>query len=301
MSTEAKIPSREQGGQDPPPGSEPDQQASLKTKQAADLLQIQRDLAVALHRAKSSMEMLERCFKAAIDASEMDSGGIYLFDLSSGALDLIYHQGLPASFLSLVSHYDPDAENARMVQAGAPIYSNFTELPPLLATAGLKEGLRAIAIIPILLKRQHRVIGSLHLSSHSCDVVPEHTRSTLETISYQIGDAIANKLAQEALQRSEARFRALVEATNDWVWEIDSRYLYSYVSPRVQEHLGYEPAELMGKSPFDFMSEAEAAKIGAVFREIAASKQAFNCLENICLHKDGSPVVVQTSGTPNPR
>jgi len=52
---------------------------------------------------------------------------------------------------------------------------------------------------------------------------------------------------------AEERFRALVETTADWVWEVDRNLTYSYCSPQVKEMLGYEPQELIGKSPLYLM------------------------------------------------
>ena len=52
---------------------------------------------------------------------------------------------------------------------------------------------------------------------------------------------------------SEERFRGLVESTSDWIWQINQNAVYTYVSPKVKEILGYEPKEVLGKTPFDLM------------------------------------------------
>ena len=100
------------------------------------------------------------------------------------------------------------------------------------------------------------------------------------------------------LKKSEERFRVLVETTSDWVWEIDARGVYTYVSPKVREILGYGPEEILGRTPFDLMPSGEAEKIGAVFRKIVALKKPFALLENRNIHKDGSEVILETSGAP---
>ncbi|MBI2401122.1 MAG: PAS domain S-box protein, partial [Deltaproteobacteria bacterium] len=100
------------------------------------------------------------------------------------------------------------------------------------------------------------------------------------------------------LKKSEERFRVLVETTSDWVWEIDTNGVYTYVSPKVREILGYGPDEILGKTPFDLMPPGEAEKIGAVFKKIVALKKPFALLENRNLHKDGREVILETSGAP---
>ncbi len=108
----------------------------------------------------------------------------------------------------------------------------------------------------------------------------------------------ARQLAEEALRHGEERYRNLVEITSDWIWQVDENGVYSYVSPRIQELLGYTPEEVLGKTPFDLMPPAEAKRVGRVFRRIAARRRPFAALENTNRHKDGHLVVLETSGVP---
>ncbi len=107
-----------------------------------------------------------------------------------------------------------------------------------------------------------------------------------------------SKKAEKAMRYSEERFRSLVETTSDWIWEVDRHGVYTYASPRVEDLLGYEPREIIGKTPFDLMPPDEAERISHIFRETVASKRAFDRLENANLHKDGRTIVLETSGVP---
>jgi PAS domain S-box-containing protein len=104
--------------------------------------------------------------------------------------------------------------------------------------------------------------------------------------------------ALEALKKSEERFKALTESTSDWIWEVDENGIYTYVSPKIKELLGYEPKEVIGKTPFDFMPQEEARRVVEEFGEIVKARRPIIRLENINLHKDGYPVVLETSGVP---
>jgi PAS domain S-box-containing protein len=103
---------------------------------------------------------------------------------------------------------------------------------------------------------------------------------------------------EEALRRSEQRFRTLTESSPDWIWEIDEDGVYTYASPRVRDLLGYEPAEVIGRRPFDLMPTAEAPRIREIFRGHVERRQPFFGLENTNLHRDGTEVVLETSATP---
>jgi PAS domain S-box-containing protein len=109
-------------------------------------------------------------------------------------------------------------------------------------------------------------------------------------------DVTLERKREEALRESEEKFRALVETTSDFIWEVDPSGAYTYVSPQVRQILGYEPEELLGKTPFDLMPPDEAERIAAEFNACIRSGIPIVALENRAIKKDGSGVVLETSG-----
>jgi len=104
--------------------------------------------------------------------------------------------------------------------------------------------------------------------------------------------------SKKGLVQSEARFRSLVESSSDWIWEVDANMRYIYTSPKVEEILGYEADEIIGKTPFDLMHEEEAGRIAEESTAIIKEGRPFAALENANRHKDGRIVIVETSGVP---
>jgi PAS domain S-box-containing protein len=104
--------------------------------------------------------------------------------------------------------------------------------------------------------------------------------------------------AEKALRDCRRQYQDLVETVSDWVWEVDENAVYTYASPKVRDLLGYDPAELLGKTPFDLMPAAEARRVREIFGPIAARREAFSAIENVNRHKDGRLVAIETSGAP---
>jgi len=121
-------------------------------------------------------------------------------------------------------------------------------------------------------------------------------RQNRQIIAGTIRDITEEKAAQDALRESEEKFRALVETTGDFVWEVDAAGVYTYVSPQVRQILGYEPEELAGRTPFDLMPPEEAERVAAEFNRCVTSRLPIISLENKNLRKDGSAVILETSG-----
>lgn len=102
----------------------------------------------------------------------------------------------------------------------------------------------------------------------------------------------------DTLQESDERFRSLVDATSDWIWEINTEGVYTYASPKIKDLLGYEPEDIIGKTPFDMMPADTAEHMASVFKEISESRRPFSGLENMNVHKDGRVIILETAGVP---
>ncbi|MGA1239021.1 MAG: PAS domain S-box protein, partial [Limisphaerales bacterium] len=147
-------------------------------------------------------------------------------------------------------------------------------------------------------RRGETTIGVMALHSISEDGFHEEDLETLQALADYGGSALDRIRAGQALAQSELRYRTLLETAFDWVWEVDASGRYTYSSPRVRDLLGYEPGEVVGRTVFELMPEAEAVRMEKLFRDIVLEQQPFSNLENVCRHKNGSLVTMETSGAP---
>jgi PAS domain S-box-containing protein len=104
--------------------------------------------------------------------------------------------------------------------------------------------------------------------------------------------------AEVALRDSEQRFRALVENTSDWIWEVDLSGGFRYVSPHVTDLLGYRVDEVLQKNQTEFMVPHERAAAQAHFERAVAAGQPLAAVESTYLHRSGRQVFAETNAVP---
>lgn len=107
------------------------------------------------------------------------------------------------------------------------------------------------------------------------------------------------KRATDALRESEERFRHIAENTDEWIWEVNKEGLYTYASNVVEKILGYKPEEIVGKKYFyDFFPLDKQEQMKKEAFEVFAIKKAFRKYVNSNVHKNGSIIIMETSGSP---
>jgi diguanylate cyclase (GGDEF)-like protein/PAS domain S-box-containing protein len=113
-----------------------------------------------------------------------------------------------------------------------------------------------------------------------------------------VRDVSEQQRAREALAEREQRFRDVVEASGEYVWETDAQWRYTYLSSRVEAILGYMRAELLGRAPREFMPLGEARALDEWFERNARDGQPFRDLVHRSITKSGKVIWQQVSGTP---
>lgn len=111
-------------------------------------------------------------------------------------------------------------------------------------------------------------------------------------------ELIRRKKIEAALRKSEERFRDISYSMADWIWEVDKNGLFKYASGKVKQILGYDPNEIIDKSPFELMPKEEAERVAEFLRKIASEKKPIVDLENWNLTKENKKVCLLTNGVP---
>nr|WP_305123278.1 EAL domain-containing protein [Roseomonas sp. GC11] len=94
------------------------------------------------------------------------------------------------------------------------------------------------------------------------------------------------------------RLHALINGHADIIWEVDAQCRHTYVSSQVETLLGYTPAQMVGRTLFDFMPPEEAARISVLAAEVMLRKQPLVGMISCCQRSDGRLLTVETNGLP---
>lgn len=249
-------------------------------KQAEKFMRIKRDLAMQIAEATDLKEGLRLYLEAAMEASGMECGAIFLADDENGSVDMIAHRGLSPEFVESASHYGPESFNAQIVMKGEPVYTSHGE-------------------VGIPFKCEGRVIGCLSLASCKFEETPAHARVVLESLSAQIGGAVARLQAEKAVRESEEMYRSLVETSSDAIVMTNLETGVVRVNKQAARMTGYDdPEELVGTKGLEFVAPVDRER---VMRNLATTLRTgtglVEPLECMLTRKDGStfPVEMSTS------
>ena len=108
-----------------------------------------------------------------------------------------------------------------------------------------------------------------------------------------VRDVTEHKKAKETLQKSEEKYRSLVENINDIFYMLDNRGIITYISPAVERLTMYKMSELVGKPVFPLVHPEDLAGLLESFNHLVSGQLV--PWEFRLLDKDGRIIFVRTS------
>jgi PAS domain S-box-containing protein/putative nucleotidyltransferase with HDIG domain len=145
-----------------------------------------------------------------------------------------------------------------------------------------------------LLRKDGTVIHALITS------LPRYNKEN-NVIGFQgtIRDITEREQVEQALRESEERFKQVANNANELIWEVDTNGVYRYCSLNVEKVLGYSADELVGQKHFYdlFAPDVREELKDKAFAKFQR-KEPFLNFVNHNIHKNGTLIILKTSGTP---
>jgi PAS domain S-box-containing protein len=159
-----------------------------------------------------------------------------------------------------------------------------------------RNGLRSLDWLGVPLKVDNRTFGALVIQTYSKNVrYGERDKEVLTFVSRQVASAIELKKNEQALRRSEARYRSLVQSSVYGIYRSSLEGKFLDVNPALTAILGYESAEeVLALDPRRevFVNPDDQVRLMEEFRRTGR----MDGIEVRWKRKDGRAVTVRVSG-----
>ena len=208
------------------------------------------------------------------------------------------------SFPYFVDEIDPRPATKKLskglteyvLRTGAPLLCTPEIFEKLVAQDEVELiGAPSLDWLGVPLKIGNNTIGVVVVQSYSGNVrFGEKEKNILTFVSQQLAAAVEHKRNEEALRRSEARYRSLIQSAVYGIYRCDLEGKFLDVNPALVAMLGYDlPEDVMALDPQKqlFIDCEELTRLMADFRT-----GSVNNLEVRWRRKDGKAITVRLSG-----
>lgn len=215
-------------------------------KSTEGLIRIHRDIMTALGSIDDLAEAFDRILEILLKREEIDCGGMYIVE-ADGTARIISYKGFTPEFVEKIREYSPDSPQAQMIKSGKALYQPYNELSFSRDRVKQREGLKGIAVIPIV--HEGRPIAGINLASHAHNDIPVNFRNMLETLAAQLGEVVARIQTEAALRESEHKF-ASAFMSNASMMAISTleEGVFIDVNDEFLDNLGFTRDEVIGKT-----------------------------------------------------
>jgi PAS domain S-box-containing protein len=163
-----------------------------------------------------------------------------------------------------------------------------------------KAGFHSMMFVPLISKDQ--VIGTLVLQAVKQNAYTKAEQKLAEKVSHQIAGAVANaqlfserNKAEEALRRSEEKYRNILESIEDGYYEVDLAGNFTFLNDAMCRIYRYPKEELIGMNNRQYTDEKNAKHVFQAFNKLYKTGVPIKGLDYEIFRKDGTKAFTEVS------
>ncbi|WP_214041379.1 PAS domain S-box protein [Methanoculleus sp.] len=163
--------------------------------------------------------------------------------------------------------------------------------PPLLRDEGIVSG------ISVIIQGERAPYGVLGAHTRTCRRFTRDDINFVQAAANVLAQGIERKASEEALARSEEKFREIAQRSFDMIYTCYHDAGITYMSPAVTRILGYTPAELLGRRCRDYVNPPSLPAWEEAQKKMAGGEPVEG-LEVGFRRKDGTTAFVELNESP---
>lgn len=217
-----------------------------------------------LWRIRDLRQGLEEMLVATTELLGADMGNVQLLDAERGVLAIVAQRGFRREFLEFFREVSKEDESAcgRALRSGERIVIEDVEAHPAytaLRSIARAAGYRAVQSTP-LISRDGAVLGVLSTHFRSSHRPSQQDLQGVDLYARQATDFIERCKTDEALHKSEATVRALLETAAQAIVTVNTRGQIELVNTTTERMFGYTRQEVLGQ-PVEMLIPAQLRHI----------------------------------------
>jgi signal transduction histidine kinase len=195
-------------------------------------------------RSLDLQEILCSALERVLRATDLETGGIYLYDEKTQQLVVACQQGFKPDFIAEINNLElGEGFSGQVMKSGQHLVIRDISQDSRLSRGIVKEaGLRSLAIVPLSSKQ--KTLGTLFLISQDLRDFDEEEIQLLISAGQQIGVAVENASLFAAQQRRAEQFQVIAEVGRQITSIMDIDAVLNQVVHLVQKTFGYDHVAL---------------------------------------------------------
>ena len=248
-------------------------------------------------RVKNKTELFDNACRIAHDYGKFKIAWIGKFDCDKKKLTVVSHRGMPDKYIDYINNAElsEGGTNKYVLRTGTYHLCNDVMQSPEMENwrpLAVQEGLQSTMVLPI--RESGEIIATLNLYSEQLDYFENEVIEILQQIVEDISFALdlfvkADKFAQteELLEKSEMKFRSLIENSTDAMMlsTVEGKPIYG--SPSITRLLGYTMEDAGNSKVFDFVHPDELEEYLEKRKQIVAVPGKSIFMQHRLRHKSG--------------
>jgi PAS domain S-box-containing protein len=184
-----------------------------------------------------------------------------------------------------------------VLRTGQPLLATRQTIEPIVSRGEIEViGTMPVCWLGVPLKLGDETIGVIAVQSYREDIgFGEKEKEVLTFVSQHLATALNRKRADEALRRSEEKYRTILESIEDGYYEVDLSGNLTFFNDPVCKLHGYSPDELKGMNNRDYMDPEVARNVLKEFNKVFRTGEPSGEFSYAINRKDGEKRYVEAS------